>query len=278
MNINGKTELAGVIGYPIEHSKSPLIHNYWFEKYNINGVYVPFAVKPSDFDDVVKNLSKFGFKGVNVTVPHKIRAMELVDILSNEAKKIGAVNTIIVKNDGSLIGHNTDSFGFTQNIEQRCPNQISKGPAVLYGAGGAARAVCSALIDGNCPEIRLVNRTASNAGKLAEIMNCNKIKIVDWEYRSECIDDATLIVNSTSLGLDKSSDLPIELGKLNPKAVVVDIIYNDTKTKFLRRAAVRGNIVIDGLGMLLHQARPSFASWFGIDPEVTEELKELMFA
>ena len=276
MMINGATKIAGVIGYPVEHSKSPLIHNYWFKKYQINGVYIPLEVKPSDFNDVIKNIAKMGLKGVNITIPHKIKALETVDVLTKEAQKIGAVNTIIVKKDGILEGHNTDSYGFVQNIEQKCPNQFGKGAAVLYGAGGAARAICSALIDSDCPEIRLVNRTTANAEKLANILNSNKVKILSWEKRSECIDEASLVINATSIGLDNKEDLPVELNKLSSKTVVTDIIYGNVKTKFLRRAGVRGNIVIDGLGMLLHQARPSFKAWFGIDPEVTEELCELV--
>ena len=229
MIINGKTKLTGIVGYPVEHSKSPLIHNYWFEKYEINGVYIPLLIEPSDLDNVIRNISKMGFKGINITIPHKIRAMELVDVLTKEAKKIGAVNTIVVKKDGILEGYNTDSFGFTQNIEQKCKKQFSKGPAVLYGAGGAARAICYALINSDCPEIRLVNRTISNAEKLADIMNSNKIKIFSWEERSSCIDNATLLINSTPIGMKKGSKLPIDFDKLNSKAVVTDIIYNPIK-------------------------------------------------
>lgn len=268
--------MTGIIGYPIEHSKSPLIHNYWLKKNNLNGVYLPLAVKSFDFDEVVKAVFKAGFKGVNITLPHKIKALKIVDTLTKSAQKIGAVNTITFKENGMLEGDNTDSFGFTQNIIQKCPEQFSKGPAVLYGAGGAARAVCCALIEADCPEIRLVNRTITNAERLAEIMDSNRIKIFSWEKRSECIDSATLLINATSLGMTKEDELPIEFDKLSPKAVVTDLVYNPVKTKFLRRAAVRGNITIDGLGMLLHQAKPSFISWFDLDPEITNELLELL--
>lgn len=275
MSINGNTKATGIIGYPVEHTKSPLIHNYWFEKHNINGVYIPLCVKPSDFADVIKNISKLGFKGLNITIPHKIQAMELVDVLTKDAQNAGAVNTIIFKN-GILEGHNTDIEGFTESIEQKCPDQFIKGPAVLYGAGGAARAICSSLVNSKCPEIRLVNRTISNAENLADIMNSNKIKIFSWDNRSECIDNASLLINATSIGMERGDDLPVDLSKLNSKAVVFDIIYNSIKTKFLRRAAVRGNIVIDGFQMLLNQARLSFNSWFDTMPEITEELYSLV--
>jgi shikimate dehydrogenase len=269
----GATRIAGVVGYPVTHSLSPRLHGYWLHRYGIDGAYIPLSVRPDDFSNALAAIPALGFLGVNVTVPHKEAALAAVDTASEQARRIGAVNTVVVGRDGDLHGTNTDGFGFVENLKAGYRGWTAeRGSAVVLGAGGAARAVCAALIDGGVPEIRLINRTRARAETLASDLN-GPIDIVPWELRTEALDGAALLVNTTTLGMIRNPPLNLELAALPSAAVVTDIVYNPLVTALLEQASLRGNPVVDGLGMLLHQARPGFAAWFGMEPEVTPELR-----
>ncbi len=273
MSLSGKALLAGVMGWPISHSRSPCVHGYWLEKYAIDGAYVPLAVVPDRFEEALKGLQAAGFRGVNVTVPHKEAALRACDTLDPDAKRIGAVNTIVFGDDGSIQGSNTDAYGFIENIRQTAA--WSGGVAVVLGAGGAARAICVSLIDAGATQIHLINRTKSRAESLAREFG-NKIRVEDWKNRSNTLLNASLLVNTTSLGMTGQPPLDINLDVLPTAAIVNDIVYAPLETPLLATARSRGNITIDGLGMLLHQARPGFEIWFGTDPEVTEAMRNIV--
>ena len=273
MSLSGKALLAGVMGWPISHSRSPCVHGYWLEKYAIDGAYVPLAVVPDRFEEALKGLQAAGFRGVNVTVPHKEAALRACDTLDPDAKRIGAVNTIVFGDDGSIQGSNTDAYGFIENIRQTAA--WSGGVAVVLGAGGAARAICVSLIDAGATQIHLINRTKSRAESLAREFG-NKIRVEDWKNRSNTLLNASLLVNTTSLGMTGQPPLDINLDVLPTAAIVNDIVYAPLETPLLATARSRCNITIDGLGMLLHQARPGFEIWFGTDPEVTEAMRNIV--
>ena len=222
--------------------------------------------------------SYFRWTGVNITLPHKAAALALVDRVSEEAQRIGAINTVVVATDGLLEGSNTDGYGFLAHLKASAPAwRASDGPAVLLGAGGAARAIAVALLGAGVPELRLANRTARRTAELAEALG-PRIEPIDWEQRSGALDGAALLVNSTTLGMAGQPPLKISLQRLPHPAVVYDIVYVPLETPLLAAARARGNIPVDGLGMLLHQALPGFAAWFGVTPEVTPELREFVLA
>lgn len=272
MAISGKAKLAGVMGWPVAHSLSPRLHGYWLERHRIDGAYVPLAVPPEKFAVALRTLPALGFAGANVTVPHKEAALGAVDRVEPLAERIGAVNTIVIDADGALEGRNTDAFGFVANLDEGAPGwRKTAGPAVVLGAGGAARAVVAALVDLGI-SVRLVNRTAERAQVLAEAIGGN-VDIVPWSRRTDALDGAGLLVNTTTLGMTGKLALDLALGPLPKTATVNDIVYAPLQTDLLRAAAARGNRTVDGLGMLLHQARPGFAAWFGVEPEVTAELR-----
>jgi shikimate dehydrogenase len=271
--LTGATRIAGVMGYPVTHSLSPRLHGYWLHRYEIDGTYIPLSVRPEGFSKALAAIPDLGWFGVNVTVPHKEAALAAVDTASEDARRIGAVNTVVVGRDGDLHGSNTDGFGFVENLKAGYRGWTAeRGPAVVLGAGGAARAVCAVLIDGGVPEIRLINRTRSRAEILASDLD-GPVEIVPWELRAEALDGAALLVNTTTLGMTGNPPLDLVLAALPSVSVVTDIVYNPLETALLRQATLRGNPVVDGLGMLLHQARPGFAAWFGVEPEVTPELR-----
>lgn len=273
MILTGKAKLAGVMGWPVGHSKSPRLHGWWLERYGIDGAYLPLPVKPDDLEVALRALAKLGFAGCNLTIPHKEAAMTICDRLDPLAERIGAVNTVIVEPDGSLLGSNSDAFGFIENLKAGAPDwRADSGPAVILGAGGAARALIVGLLDAGAPEIRLVNRSFHRAESLAEIFEPS-VEALEWESRNEALAGAALLVNATSLGMTGQPALEIALDALPESALVTDIVYNPLETPLLAAARVRGNPAVDGLGMLLHQARPGFAAWFGREPEVTAELR-----
>lgn len=273
MHPSGKARLAGVMGWPVAHSLSPRLQGYWLETYGIDGAYVPLAVKPEDFAEAVRMLPRLGFAGANVTVPHKEAALRAVDEVEDLARRVGAVNTIVVREDGSLYGRNTDGYGFMENLRAGAPAwNATAGPAVVVGAGGAARAIVAALLDAGVPELRLINRTRARAEQLAEEIG-GAITVFDWEDRADALDGANLLVNTTTLGMTGHPPLELGLSSLPATAVVTDIVYVPLETPLLAAARERGNATVDGLGMLLHQARPGFAAWFGHEPEVTEDLR-----
>lgn len=269
--ITGKAKLAGVIGWPIEHSQSPRLHNYWLHQYGIDGAYVPLAVAPDGFETALRGLKALGFKGVNVTIPHKLTALAGCDEVDDLARRIGAVNTIVIDPDGATKGRNTDAFGFIENLQHQW---VPDGkPAVVIGAGGAARAVCVALQDAGVREIRLCNRTEERAKALAVCLG-DGVATVPWADRSDALADAELLVNTTSLGMTGQPPLLLNLEKIPATAVVNDIVYAPLETPLLAAARARGNPCVDGLGMLLHQARPGFEAWFGRLPDVTPALRQ----
>ena len=265
--------IAGIFGWPVAHSRSPLLHGFWLDLYGIDGAYVPLAVAPEHFDQALRILPRLGFVGANVTVPHKEAALEAVDDADELAQRIGAVNTVVVREDGSLHGSNTDAFGFIENLREFVPDwTASSGPAVVVGAGGAARAIAFALIDGGTPEIRIVNRTTARADALAHELG-PAARTWPWVDRAGSLNEAGLLVNTTKLGMQGEASLDLPLDALPQEAVVTDAVYVPMETALLAEAAERGNRVVDGLGMLLHQARPGFEVWFGVTPVVTEELR-----
>jgi shikimate dehydrogenase len=274
--LSGRSRVAGIIGWPVAHSRSPRLHGYWLRCYGIDGAYVPLPVRPERFVEALPALPLLGFAGANVTVPHKEAALAAVDRVSPEARRIGAVNTIVIAADGTLEGRNTDGFGFSENLRTALPGwSAAAGPAVLLGAGGAARAVAVALLDAGAPEVRLANRTADRAERLAADIG-GPIRVVGWDDRAAALADAALLVNTTTLGMTGQPPLDLPLGRLPPSAVVNDVVYAPLETALLASAHRRGNPVVDGLGMLLHQARPAFAAWFGVEPEVTPELRRFV--
>ncbi len=271
MSITGKAAVAGVMGWPVSHSRSPRLHGFWLEAYGIDGAYVPLAVAPENFEAALRGLAALGMKGCNVTLPHKERALALADHADDTARRIGAANTVVVRGDGSLAVSNTDAFGFIENLEARAPGWPSKRPAVLLGAGGASRAVIVALLDAGVPEIRLANRTLERAQALADGFG-PAVRAIAWDARSDALDGAGLLVNGTQLGMAGQPPLEIALDALPGDAVVYDLVYVPLQTALLKDAAARRLRCVDGLGMLLHQARPGFAAWFGREPEVTAAL------
>ena len=268
--------LAGVMAWPVSHSLSPRLHGYWLSQYGIKGSYFPLSVPPSHFPQALKNLPNTQFVGVNVTLPHKETALAVVDVADDTARRAGAVNTVIVKADGTLFGTNTDGYGFLENIRDNLPGwRGDTGPVVVLGAGGASRAVCSALLDEGVSEIRLVNRTETRAKTLATEFG-RSITTVPWSNREGALEGAQLLVNTTSLGMTGKGELKISLEKLPLEALVCDIVYTPTETQLLVAAKARGNAVVDGLGMLLHQASPGFQAWFGTKPDVNVKLRNFM--
>ena len=273
MTMSGKARLAGVVGWPVGHSRSPRLHGFWLERLGIDGAYVPLAVRPEDFPDVLRALPMMGFRGANLTVPHKEMAIGLVDVVEPLAWRIGAVNTLVIGEDGTIEGRNTDAFGFLENLRRGAPGWVAgSGPAVVVGAGGAARAVCVALQDAGVVELRVVNRTEGRAEALVAELNYGRV--VPWARRAEALEGAALLVNTTTLGMTGQPPLDLDLGGLPKTAVVNDIVYAPLETALLAEARARGNGVVDGLGMLLWQAVPGFEAWFGVRPEVTAELRE----
>jgi shikimate dehydrogenase len=270
MRLTGAARLAGVMGWPIKHSRSPRLHGFWLEKYGVDGAYVPLAVRPDDLPAALNALRTLGFAGTNLTVPHKELALPVLDHVDPLARRIGAANTIVVREDGTLEGSNTDAFGFIENIRSGAPAWKPDRPAVVIGAGGAARAVVVALLDEGVREIRVVNRTSARAARLAEEFGT---KAYEWGGWRAALEGAGLLVNTTTQGMAGEPSLDIDLAALPTNAVVNDIVYVPLETPLLAAARGRGNSVVDGLGMLLHQARPGFRAWFGIDPEVTAELR-----
>ncbi|MFK7836957.1 MAG: shikimate dehydrogenase [Sulfitobacter sp.] len=260
--------LAGVIGSPIAHSKSPQLHRHWLKTYGLDGHYIPMDVAAQDLETVIRTLPKMGFVGVNVTIPHKEAIMSIADLITDRAILIGAANTLIFRKDGKIHADNTDGYGFLENLKTGAPNWNPKaGPAAVLGAGGAARAVIASLLDAGVPEIMLSNRTRVRAEKLKADFG-SRLRIYDWVQAGNMLDTATLVVNTTSLGMIGKGEMRVPLDGLRAQTVVNDLVYTPLKTKLLETAEATGCVTVDGLGMLLHQAVPAFERWFGKRPEV----------
>ena len=268
--------MAGVMGWPVMHSRSPLLHNYWFKQHGLAGTYVPLAIRPEGLSAALHALQPLGFAGVNLTIPHKQHAMTLVDEVNPIAIRIGAISCVVVQPDGSLFGSNNDCYGFIHNLKQTQPGwRTDAGPIVVLGAGGGARAVCYGLLQEGAKEIRLVNRTFARANGIAAEFG-SAIEVLRWEDRHDALAGVAMAVNATSQGMSGQPALDIRLDKLPKKALAADIIYVPLETPFLAAARKRGNPTLNGLGMLLHQGRPAWKAWFGIEPEVTAELRSLL--
>lgn len=265
--------LAGVMGQPVIHSRSPMIHGHWFAQYGLKGAYVPLAIPPERLEAALRALPALGFSGCNITLPHKVAAMAVMDEVDPRARRIGAINCVVVRPDGSLYGCNNDGFGYLESVRERFPDwSADAGPIVVLGAGGGARAVVAALADAGAPEIRLVNRNADRAVALAAEYG-GPVRAVDWSRRAEILDDAAMVVNTTTQGMTGQPALDLALDRLPVAALVSDIVYIPLETPLLAAARLRGNRTVNGLGMLINQARPAFQAWFGILPEVTAELR-----
>jgi shikimate dehydrogenase len=266
--------LAGVMGWPVAHSRSPLIHNHWISQYKLNGAYGLFPVEPRNLEAAIRGLQALGLAGCNITIPHKVKAMEFVDWIHPLAQRMGAINTVVVQADGALHGFNNDGFGFIQSVlEAQSTWKANAGPIVVLGAGGASRAIIVSLLDAGATEIRIVNRTHSKAQDLAQEFG-SLVSSVTWENREASLDGASLLVNTTNQGMHGEPALDISLNQLPMHALVSDAVYIPLETPLLKQARLRGNPTVNGLGMLLHQARPAFHAWFGVMPEVTPELYE----
>ena len=270
MSDHFRIPLAAVIGSPVAHSRSPALHGYWLKRYGLKGFYIPMDVAQADLGSVLRTLPMMGFVGANVTIPHKEAILNIADVITDRAALIGAANTLIFRKDGKIQADNTDGAGFIANLRQNAPQWVpSVGPAAVFGAGGAARAVLAALIEVGVPEIRLANRTRARAEALRSDFGA-KVHVYEWVQADAMIDGAATVVNTTSLGMTGKPDLLLPLGSLSPQAVVTDLVYTPLKTQFLIEAEERGATVVDGLGMLLHQAAPGFERWFGQRPEVDD--------
>jgi shikimate dehydrogenase len=272
MNVlSGNARLAGIIGWPVSHSRSPRLHGSWLRRYGIDGAYVPLAIRPDDFAMAVRGLAAAGFAGANVTIPHKLAAFAICDTVDDTARRAGAVNTLVFQ-DGRITGSNTDGWGFVANLRAHGVDPAA-GPALLLGAGGAARAVAAALQDAGAP-VTVANRTRARADALAR--DLPGLFVVDWERRDAALPDHALLVNTTSLGMEHHPPLAVDLSRAGPGLAVADIVYVPLETPLLAAAKARGLRAVEGLGMLLHQAVPGFRAWFGVEPLVDDELRRFV--
>lgn len=273
-----KIPLAGVIGSPIAHSKSPKLHGHWLKHHDINGFYIPMDVNSDHLESVLRTLPKAGFVGVNVTLPHKEAVLQIADQVSDHAQKIGAANTLTFRPDGTIHADNTDGYGFIENLKSGAPDwNPAQGPAAILGAGGASRAVIVSLLDVGVPEILLSNRTGARAEQLKEEFG-SRIKTMPWTDAADMIADVSLLVNTTALGMTGKSPLAIPLDRLNAKTTVTDLVYTPLETGLLKSAKAIGCTTVDGLGMLLQQGVPGFERWFGVRPAVDDALRAAVLA
>ena len=270
--------VAAVLGHPINHSKSPKLHNYWLSLFDIDGHYIPLDIDPRNFENSIRALGGLGFVGANVTIPYKEKVLKIADKISDRAAIIGAANTLTFLQDGTIYADNTDGYGFLQNIKCKYNDwSAGEGTSVVFGAGGASRAILGALIEDGANEVILANRTRSRADQLRSDFGA-KIKVVDWMKVQNYLSDASTVINATSLGMEGKAELPIPLQGLKKNTLVTDIVYTPLNTPLLENAAKRGCRTVDGLGMLIHQAIPGFERWFGVKPDVSEKLRELLIS
>jgi shikimate dehydrogenase len=281
MKITGATRLAGIMGWPVAHSRSPLLHGFWLDQTGVEGAYLPLPVRPGDIEKALRALPVLGFRGCNLTIPHKLAVLEVADHIDPLARRIGAANTIVVAADGTLDASNTDAYGFRENLREAVPDwRPGAGAAVVLGAGGSARAIVAALADSGVSEIRLVNRTRSRAESLAGDLAsaATRISVHAWREARVVQEGAGLLVNTTSLGMTGEPPLQLDLSPLPRSAPVADLVYVPLETDLLAAARRRGHPVVDGLGMLLHQGRPGFEAWFGAAVRVSRELRAAIVA
>lgn len=266
---------AAVIGWPIEHSRSPLIHGHWLERYRLPGTYTKIAVKPEDVLAFVRSLDEQGLAGCNVTLPHKESVFAAADVRDSSAIAVGAANTLWL-DGGKLHAANTDTYGFMRHLDLSAPRWAERDrPALLLGAGGAARGIVHGLLQAGVGEIRIANRTLARAEDVAAHFG-QHVRPVPWSEAHEAARDVGLLVNTTSLGMAKTGPLDFDVAVLRSDATVADIVYVPLETELLRASRARGLVAVDGLGMLLHQAVPGFHKWFGVEPDVTVELRDIL--
>jgi shikimate dehydrogenase len=264
--------IAGLLGWPVAHSRSPVIHNHWLARYGIPGRYVLFAVPPERLEAAVRGIATLGLRGCNVTTPHKQTIFPLLDRVDDLARKIGAINTVVVEEDGTLSGSNNDGNGFVQSVRDAVPAwRPDAGPITIVGAGGAARAIVASLQAQGAHEIRIVNRTRARAEELQARFGA-PLAVASWDERSAALDGAVLLINATNQGMTGKPPLDLPLDALPRNAIVADVIYVPRETPLLAAARARGHRTVNGLGMLLNQARPAFNAWYGVMPEITPEL------
>ncbi|MGD9543679.1 MAG: shikimate dehydrogenase [Methylocystis sp.] len=270
--------LAGVMGWPIAHSRSPKIHNHWFGQHAINGYYAPLPVEPGRLDAALRGLSALGFAGCNLTIPHKETALRFLDQVDESAARIGAVNCVVVGKSGELIGRNYDGYGFIASLHEAAPGwRAEQAPCVVIGAGGGARAIVDGLLEAGAQEIRVFNRSLGRAEALAADFGA-RVSAYGWGDREAGLAGAGLVVNATSQGMVGQAPLDLSLADLPKSALVADIVYAPLETPLLAAARKHGALPVDGLGMLLHQARPAFRDWTGVMPEVTPALRATIVA
>jgi shikimate dehydrogenase len=278
MSDSQQFKLAGVMGMPVFQSRSPILHNYWIRKYGLRGAYGHFPVQVENIEAAIRGLSALGIAGCNITQPHKLMAMKLMDKLTPMAQRIGAINCIVVQPDGALHGFNNDGYGYIQSLKDKQPTwRADTGPITVLGCGGGARAVVISLLDEGAQEIRLINRTRAKAEELSAA-NPAVVKVFDWSERHAALEGAAMLVNTTNQGMYGQPALDIQLDALPKSALVSDLIYIPLETPLLAAARARGNVTTNGLGMLLNQAIPAFEAWFGVKPEITEELRQAVLA
>lgn len=269
-HVSGKARVAGILGWPVSHSRSPRLHGYWLDRYAIDGAYVPLPVRPEDFAAAIRGLAAAGFAGANVTIPHKVAAFAICDTVEPSAQRAGAVNTLVFR-EGRVIGSNTDGEGFVANLAAHGADPTA--PALILGAGGGARAIAAALLDAGA-RVTIANRTRDKAVALAAELA--GLALIDWSARARALADHALVVNTTPLGMDGHAPLTLDLSRAPPGMAVADIVYVPLETALLASARARGLKPVEGLGMLLHQAAPGFAQWFGVTPAVDDELRRFV--
>ena len=270
--------LAAVLGSPISHSKSPILYSYWFKKYSIRGHYIPIDVDPSNLNQILRVMPKMGFVGANITIPHKETVLTIADQITDRAAVIGAANTLSFTKAGKIFADNTDGEGFIENLRQHYPSWNPKeGPAIVLGAGGASRAVVSALLQNSTPEIWIANRTRARAEKMTADFGA-RLRVIDWYAVGNFISEASTLVNATSLGMIGKPKLQIDLKALSKKTLVSDLVYAPLETDLLLFAKNKGCRTVNGIGMLIHQAMPGFSRWFGTKPAIDHEIKNLLLA
>ena len=271
--LTAQARVAGIVGWPVAHSRSPRIHGFWLDRYGIDGAYVPLPIAPDAFGAAIRGLQAAGFAGANVTVPHKPAAFSLCDRVDDSARRAGAVNTLVFR-AGRIEGSNSDGFGFLAGLHDAAVAPTA-GPVLILGAGGAARAVSAVLLDLGVP-VSVSNRSPDRAAVLAR--DLSGLHVLAWEARSDALGDYALLVNATTLGMGGRDDPDLALDRATSSLVVADLVYVPLETPLLAAARRRGLGSVDGLGMLLHQARPGFAAWFGVDPRVDAALREFVLA
>ena len=268
-------KIAGVIGDPINHTRSPLIHNYWIKKNNINCFYIPLNVKSTELEKKLKFIKELGFCGLNVTIPHKEKIINFADEIMESAKVIGAANTIYFEN-GKIIADNTDTYGFYQSILKNFPKyNFKKEKVLIFGSGGAARAAISVFLKEKAFEISIINRNREKAERVREVLS-SRIKIYDWNDYSKALLGASTVVNTTSLGNVGFEKFSIDLKGVRKNGIAIDLVYNPLKTSFMKKAEQENLKVINGLDMLIYQAKKGFQQWFNKIPTYTPELRKLI--